>query len=266
LITLGSFSTTNESSTIASLGARRSDWGDGFDRPLNTISIAPTVTRVWGAHTPRAGYDFRWQRWAITNHGYPGGRFQFNGAYTRLNNSAPTNDRAQSWAQFLLGLPTAATGVVATPGTQSSQFEISSPGEFTQVYHHLFVQDDWRITRRLTANLGLRLEINSGMSEIDNRNLAGLDTATSNPIEAAAMAAYALSPIPSCRRRSSTSRAVCSLPMVRSTGRQPSSCLERRRRTRSTIARCCVAVLDCSRTTTSSRTSTRPGSRRRRLS
>ena len=47
LITLGTFSTTNESSTIASLGARRSDWGDGFNRPLNTYSFAPTVTRVW---------------------------------------------------------------------------------------------------------------------------------------------------------------------------------------------------------------------------
>src|SRR5262245_50981130 len=194
-MTLGTFSTTNENSTIASLGSRRSDWGDGFNRPLNTFSFAPTVTRVMGAHTPRAGYDFRFQRWAITNDGYPGGRFKFDGSYTRLNNSAPLNDRAQSWAQFLLGLPTATTGVVATPGTTSSQFEISSPGEFTQVYHHFFVQDDWRVNRRLTANLGLRFEINSGMSENENRNLAGLDTSSSNPIEAAALAAYALNPI-----------------------------------------------------------------------
>ena len=198
LMTFGSFSTTNESSTIASLGSRRSDWGDGFNRPLNVLSFAPTLTRVWGAHTPRAGYDFRYERWAITNNGFPGGRFTFNGAYTRLNNSAPTNDRAQSWAQFLLGLPTAATGPVATPGSnpQSSQFEIAAPGEWTQVMHHFFVQDDWRISPKLTANLGLRLEINSGMSEIQNRNLSGFDTTTPNPIEAAAVAAYALNPIP----------------------------------------------------------------------
>jgi hypothetical protein len=194
-MTFGTFSTTNENSTIASLGSRRSDWGDGFNRPLNTFSFAPTLTRVMGAHTPRAGYDFRFQRWAITNNGYPGGRFKFDGSFTRLNNSAALNDRAQSWAQFLLGLPTATTNVVAAPGTTSSQFEISSPGEFTQVYHHFFVQDDWRVNRRLTANLGLRLEINSGMSEIDDRNLAGLDTSSANPIEAAALAAYAANPI-----------------------------------------------------------------------
>ena len=196
LMTFGTFSTTNDSSTIAALGSRRSDWGDGFNRPLNVLSFAPTLTRVWGAHTPRVGYDFRYERWAITNSGFPGGRYQFNGAYTRLNNSAPTNDRAQSWAQFLLGLPTAATGAVATPGTQSSQFEIASPGEWTQMMHHVFVQDDWRVSSRLTANLGLRLEINSGVSEIQNRNLSGFDTTTPNPIEAQALAAYALNPIP----------------------------------------------------------------------
>ena len=131
------------------------------NRPLNTYSFAPTVTRVWGAHTPRAGYDLRLQQWEITNNGYPGGRFQFNGSYTRANNTAPTNDRAQSWAQFLLGLPTTTTGAVATPATQSSQFEISSPGTFTQAYHHFFVQDDWRSHRAERPRGPSR--INSGM-------------------------------------------------------------------------------------------------------
>jgi hypothetical protein len=195
-MTFGSFSTTNANSTIASLGSQRADWGEGFDRPIFTFGLSPTLTKMWGAHTARAGYDFRMQRWNITSSGYPGGRFQFNGAYTRANNSAPTNDRAQSWAQFLLGLPTAATGAVATPGTQSSQFEIASPGEFTQSYHGLFAQDDWRVSDRLTLNLGVRLEINSGMREAEDRNLAGFDTTTPNPIEPQAQANYARNPIP----------------------------------------------------------------------
>jgi hypothetical protein len=195
LFTFGSFSTTNSNSTIASLGAQRSDWGSGFNRPMDTYSVQPTVTRIYGSHTARAGYDFRYQRWTIQNDGFPAGRYQFNGAYTRANNSAALNDRAQSWAQFLLGLPTAATGAVATPGTASSQFEIASDGLFSQMYHGFFVQDDWKASRNLSVNLGLRLEVNSGMRESQNRNLAGFDFTTPNPIEAAAQAAYAAKPI-----------------------------------------------------------------------
>ena len=195
LMTFASFSTTNANSTIASLGSQRADWGTGFNRPMDTYSVAPTLTKIFGAHTARAGYDYRVQNWSITNPGFPGGRFQFNGAYTRASNSAALNDRGQAWAQFLLGLPTAATGVVAAPGTQSSQFEIAAAGKFTQTYHGLFFQDDWRVSRKLSVNLGVRLEINNGMTEAEDRNVAGFDTTTPNPIEAAAQAAYAKAPI-----------------------------------------------------------------------
>ncbi len=197
-ITLGSFSQTNSSSTIASLGAMRSDWNDGFARPMYTFAVSPTVTKLWGDHTARFGYEYRYQRWNITNDGYPGGRYTFNGAYTRANNSAALNDRGQSWAQFLLGLPTAATGPVASTASNaaSSQFEIASPGSFRQGTNALFAQDDWHASAKLTVNLGLRLEVNSGMSEMDDRNLSGFDTTSANPIQAQAQANYAKNPIP----------------------------------------------------------------------
>src|SRR6185295_18649306 len=194
-MTLGTFSSTNNASTIASLGSMRSDFGDGFDRPMNTFSLAPTLTKIWSAHTVRMGYDLRFQRWTVISSGFPGGRFAFNGAYTRANNSAALNDRGQSWAQFLLGLPTVASGNVATAATASSQFETAAPGEFSQWYHGLFVQDDWRVGPKLTVNLGLRLEVNPGLTEAENRNLAGFDTTVSTPIEAQALAAYARAPI-----------------------------------------------------------------------
>jgi hypothetical protein len=194
-ITFGGFSTTNSNSTIASLGAMRSDFGTGFNRPFTNISFLPSADWLWGEHSMKTGYELRRQRWNITNAGYSGGRFFFNGAYTRLNNSAPLNDQAQEWAQFLLGLPTVQTGTVASSGANSSQFEIAANGDWRQVSHALFIQDDWHFNSRLTVNLGLRMELQQAMSEAQDRALGGFDANLSSPIENAALANYAKSPI-----------------------------------------------------------------------
>jgi hypothetical protein len=194
--TFGGFSTTNSNSLIATLGSQRSDWGQGFDRPFYNLSISPTVTRIWGSHSTRAGYEFRHRRWDITSAPYGAGRYHFNGAYTRANNSAPVNNVAQSFAQFLLGLPTTGTNTVANSSSTSSQFEIAANADYSQTSHGLFVQDDWRVDKKLTVNLGLRLELEKGLTESEDRNLAGFDATASSPIETAALAAYAAHPIP----------------------------------------------------------------------
>jgi hypothetical protein len=142
------------------------------------------------------GYDLRYRNWDIAAVAYGAGRFNFNGAYTRANNSAPTNAIPQMFAQFLLGLPTTGTGTVGNAGSTSSQFEIASPGDYSQLSHGVFLQDDWRISRRLTLNLGLRLEVEQAMREAEDRNLGGFDWTSANPIEPAAVARYAQNPIP----------------------------------------------------------------------
>ncbi len=195
--TFGSFSTTNANSTIASLGSQRSDWGDGFDRPFNTFVVQPTLTAIWGGHTARAGYDFRYQRWKIISDGYPGGRFQFNGAYTRANNArGAERSRRSRGRSSSSGLPTTATGAVATPGTHVEPVRDRVAGRLPPGLPRLFVQDDWRVSPKLTLNLGLRLEINTGMTEAENRNLAGFDFATPNPIEARGAGRLRANPIP----------------------------------------------------------------------
>jgi len=194
-ITFGGFSTTNSNSTLASLGSMRSDFGTGFNRPFTNISFVPTVDWQFYGQSIRGGYELRNQRWKIEVPAYGAGRYNFNGAYTRLNNSAPLNDPAQQWAQFLLGLPTTGTGAVATNGATSSQFEIAAKADYRQVSHAVFLQDDWQVNQNLTINLGLRMEIDQAMTEAHNQAVSGFDTEITSPISAAALANYAKSPI-----------------------------------------------------------------------
>ena len=63
-----------------------------------------------------------------------------------------------------------------------------------QWYHALFVQDDWKLTNKLTLNLGLRYDYELAPTEIENRNVRGFDPAANLSITSAAEAAYAAHP------------------------------------------------------------------------
>ena len=65
-----------------------------------------------------------------------------------------------------------------------SRFEPCPTTNLTVIFH-----------RKLSVNLGLRLEVNPGLKEAENRNLAGFDTTAVSPIAATAQANYARAPI-----------------------------------------------------------------------
>ena len=158
--------------------------GTGFGgefRPNETHSFVGTVNKSLGAHSLRTGFEFR--RYAETSEFFANdqtGQFVFDANWTRgpLDNSptAPGN-LGQSFAAFLLGLPTSGQIV-----RRASYDEASSTYGF-------YVQDDWRVGPRLTLNLGLRYEIEAALREADNRSVRGFDAAAVQPIEAAARAA-----------------------------------------------------------------------------
>jgi Carboxypeptidase regulatory-like domain/TonB dependent receptor len=160
----------------------------GEERPNETHSLIATVNKNVGVHSIRTGMEFRQYR--ETSEFFANnqtGQFNFDATWTRgpLDNSANApNQLGQSFASFLLGLPS--SGFVARA---ASYDEKSQNWGF-------YVQDDWRVSSRLTVNLGLRYEFETPLSEVDNRSVRGFDAAAVQAIESAARARYALNPTP----------------------------------------------------------------------
>ncbi|MEK7754108.1 MAG: TonB-dependent receptor, partial [Acidobacteriota bacterium] len=64
------------------------------------------------------------------------------------------------------------------------------------LYLGLYVQDDFKITRKLVLNLGLRVEREWPITERFNRSVTQFDAASANPIEPKAIANYTANPMP----------------------------------------------------------------------
>ncbi|HYP06894.1 MAG TPA: TonB-dependent receptor, partial [Bryobacteraceae bacterium] len=138
----------------------------GEYRPNDTHAFIGTVNRTVGSHAVKFGTEFRsYRENAVFDGNDTVGQFVFDATYTRpASNAANSPDQiAQSAAAFLLGLPTTSRVVRA-----SSYAEQSTSWGF-------FVHDDWRVSDRLTLNLGVRWEFETPLEERFGRSLAAFD-------------------------------------------------------------------------------------------
>jgi hypothetical protein len=157
----------------------------GFIQPTYTHSLLTTLNWTRGSHSFRSGFDGR----SIYDNAYTYGnvspQLTFAETFTRgpLDNS-PVAPFGQGIASLLLGIPTGGFSDVNASKAEHSNF------------YGIYAQDDWRVSRTFTLNLGLRWEVETPLTERHNRSSRDFDFTTPNPVQAAAQAAYAQAPIP----------------------------------------------------------------------
>jgi hypothetical protein len=100
--------------------------------------------------------------------------FAFDAGWTQQNAQSGSSTAGSSWASLLLGWPKSSSG---------GGYSVTIASAFQQIYEGFFIQDDFRVTNRLTLNLGLRWEYESPMSERYNRQNAGFDFNATNPLQ-----------------------------------------------------------------------------------
>jgi hypothetical protein len=137
----------------------------------NTVAFAASVTKIAGPHTIKAGIDYRRIQYNIVNQGAVF-TLTFNNTWTQQNYNTADALSGNSFASALLGLPASGT-VDNNPFTS-----------FVDRYYATYIQDDFKVTRRLTLNLGFRWDLFSAPTERFGRLARGFDPTQVNPVNA----------------------------------------------------------------------------------
>ena len=153
-------------------------------RPVGSHFATAVLNRVEGAHSLKFGGEMRIYREDDSfRSNQQSGQFVFDNTYTRVG-SASSNDveGIQGFAAFLLGYPSTTSIVRA-----------ADYSEYSKTWGFFF-QDDWRLNRKLTLNLGLRWEFETALTERQNKSVSGFDLAYTQPFQAQAQTNFALIP------------------------------------------------------------------------
>jgi carboxypeptidase family protein/TonB-dependent receptor-like protein len=156
--------------------------GSGIGAYDDTLNFTPSVSRVMGAHTLKIGGEFRLLRNNYFQSNQPAGLFQFDAGMTAPN---PKNSPGQApcgagcgggygFASFLLGYGQDNNSSVVTPSRMATQIR----------YEAFYAGDTFQATRKLTLNLGARVDLQGDWTERFDRQVAFLPNAAS-PIASA---------------------------------------------------------------------------------
>lgn len=124
--------------------------------PQNTWEANDTVSYVHGAHSFRFGFDVIHNGFGFFQLAAPSGSLSFSGVYT--NNPAKSSG-GNGFADFLLGLPVSSSKSTAPDGVPYESY----------TEYGAFAQDQWRVSSKLTVNLGLRYDLFTPDKERHNR-------------------------------------------------------------------------------------------------
>lgn len=153
-----------------------------FREGTDTHQLLGSVSWVRGQHEFKFGGEWRAHRINFTQPGWPGGQASFDftssGRTNGVNPDGSTDPTpgGDGLASFLMGI-----GSMAAPGPCNCTYEIPNAVSTQSFQFGWFVQDNYRVTKKLTLNLGLRYELNLPRTERFNR-MNSLNPTAVNPL------------------------------------------------------------------------------------
>jgi hypothetical protein len=149
----------------------------------DTFQLMGNVTKVAGPHTIKFGIDARQTNYEIQNTGDILS-FSGSGGYTQSAYTSALANTGDSYAAFLLGIVSGSSNYPLFPW-------------WKQYYVAQYLNDDWKVTKKLTLNLGFRLDFFSPAFEKWGRQNGPFDPNVASPIASQVAAYVATLTIPS---------------------------------------------------------------------
>lgn len=132
------------------------------DEVSQTIQVTDDFTRIYGKHSFKMGIEYQHVKFSTLQPAWSHGQFQYNGGFTDIPNQSNTTGGI---AQLMLP-PMAAPGSInGNPNPNGFSYSGGADGVYAsntnktydaKTYFASYFQDDWKITSKLTLNLGIR--------------------------------------------------------------------------------------------------------------
>ncbi|MEX2261410.1 MAG: carboxypeptidase regulatory-like domain-containing protein [Bryobacteraceae bacterium] len=136
------------------------------EKPIKEVSYDLDLTYVRGKHTLKFGFQTEFGHHGAPDQSQPTGSFGFQ----PLETSRPgVTNSGDAIASFLLGQ------------VDNANTTLGPPLIWHNFYYATYIQDDWKLTPKLTLNLGLRWDIDGPVYETDFRG-NGFDRYQINPV------------------------------------------------------------------------------------
>jgi hypothetical protein len=163
--------------------------GSGIGAFDDTYSFDPAFTEIQGKHTIKIGFEDRILRNNYYQSNDPAGLYQFNAKTTAANPNnvglgnigSDASAGGNGFASFLLGYGD--SGSVTEPAKTADQ----------NLYWAVYAGDTWNLTRKITLNLGARLDLQGDWTERGNR-IVTMNTTEASPLIALSRAVAAAFP------------------------------------------------------------------------
>ena len=148
-------------STGASLDQEYGPSGGFWLQKFNEDTVAAQISQQRGKHYLKAGFEIRKSgELTVISNENPG--FGFDPALTSSTYvnpySGPTNLSGDGYATFLLGALAPTNASTNSWASGATDIPINVVPTIRDIYYAGFLNDDWKVNRRLTVNLGLRYE------------------------------------------------------------------------------------------------------------